>query len=867
MRNALVFLLLSSVFVTAAEIRISVQFDPDKQEVYGSQWIKFNEPTKEAWFVLLANLGRERNPYVSPLVIDSNYVFGFDPSWTKIETVVWEPTSQPVDYALLPAPPTYQTYSLEDVLMRVKLPGEPGELRIDFRTRFPHVWVEPGRLGDIYTWRFGWHPLLLPSAPGDVLPFALPFHSYSVELVLPEGWRAFLPGNAKAEGTRFSTTFVEPVSSVALYFGPAERFHAFTLACSGWILEGVALPGDEPALRSLLTWIPEILAWYEERFGPYPHRRLLLVEHPTEQGVAMTAEGVVFLPRWFFQRQDLTASGVLTRYGLYILAHELAHLWWGIGVGVDFDAENWLSEGLSQYLSITWYEEKFGAEGGNLFAFDKKGLGEEIVDYALGFVNLREHLTELPYLQVAFYGFDEAVVKPTREVQYDHVSGDRLYNKGYLVLRALAYLLGEDTFHQALRRAASQFRGRTLSVTDFQHLLEAESQRDLSRFFEDWVTGQAWADYGVNGLRQWPAPPGYQVELSLTYRGTGVLPVPLELRGPEGKRKVLVWEPKGTPAEAMVVMSEFPIEQVILDPEHRVLDVDRLNNRWPRRYVVALKNDLPLDGYLVSLGSSGAFSLSYLDRFAFAVYPQELALEGFVNFGQVGYVSAWAQIQDTLVGAITVARTLWLTPRTGSAAKYWEEAGELSFTVGRLPDWVFEVGLAWQESVAHARATDASFLFVPNQGYGLSLSHTELFGLAPNLYPTLTFSLGFASPALSPRFWPTLTELRALSLREEGPPSARHKAAAVLGVWLPPYFPSYSLGQAALVSEARPRVFFAAAQIWNESEERQTFVEVGGELWLTVEALGGLWSASLVLGLSYPLLPEGPVLLYFGLAG
>ncbi len=851
----------------AVEVRISGRFDPSTQELHGSQWVKFVEPSKEAWFFLLANLGQEKNPYVSPLVVDSTYVSGFDPAWTKIEGVVWEPTGESLPYELLPAPATMQTYSLRDVLLRVDLPGTEGELRIDFRTRFPHVWLEPGRLGDIYTWRFGWHPLLLPAAPEEPFPLVLPFHHYTVELDLPEGWVAFLPGNAQATDSLFNTSFSGQVNSVALFFGPAERFRPVELEVSGRSLLGVALPGDEAGLRATLTWIPEILHWYEEHFGPCPFERIVLVEHPTDLGVAMTAPGIVFLPRWFFSRENLTAAGTLARLGVYILAHELAHLWWGIGVGVDFDAENWLSEGLAQYLSLTWYEEKFGAEGGNVFVFDKKGLGEELVDYALGFANLREHFTELPYLQLVFYGFDEAVVKPTREVRYDQVSSDRLYNKGYLVLRALAYLVGEENFHRALRRLAQEYRGQAVSVGAFQQVMEEESAQDLTPFFSAWVLGEAWADYGIAGFRQYPASNGYEVELVLTYQGTGVLPVPVELRGPEEKKKTVLWKPAGTARETLTVDVDFPVQKVIVDPEHRVLDVDRLNNRWPRRYVLALKNDLPLDGYLVSTGPSGAFSLSYLDRFGFAIYPQELAVEGFVQFGREGRIFGWAQIQDTLVGGLTLTKNLWHTPRTGSTASYWEKVGQISLSFGRIPEWAFSLDLAWQETIAHARAGEASLVVVPGQGFGTALSHTELFALAPHLYPTFTLSLGFASPALPSRFWPVLTELRMLALAPEGPPRGRQKTVGILGVWLPPSFPGYSLAQAALVSEVRPRLFFAAGQIWNGTEARQTYLEVGGELWVTVEALGGLFRADFVLGLSYPLLPEGPALLYFGLAG
>ncbi len=867
MRSAVFFALAFCVVVAGAEIRIAVTFDPKTHELYGAQWIEFAEPKEEAWFVLLANLGQEKNPYVSPLILDSTYVSGFDPAWTRIEAVAWEPSGEALEYELLPAPATIQTYSLKDVILRVALPQKPGTLRLSFRTRFPHVWVEPGRFGDIYTWRFGWHPILLPAPPGESFPLVLPFHQYEVELVLPEGWRAFLPGKLSQEGNVFRTGFQGPVNSVALYFGPTEQFRPFSLTVGNHVWEGVALPGDEAGLRALLTWAPEILAWYEERFGPYPEERILLVQHPTHQGVAFTAEGVIFLPRWFFLREDLTARGTLTRLGLYILAHELAHLWWGIGVGVDFDAENWLSEGLAQYLSLSWYEEKFGAEGGNVFVFDKKGLGEELVDYALGFINLREHLTELPYLQLVFLGFDEAVVKPTKEVRYDHASADRIYNKGYLVLRALAHFVGEDVFERALRRAAAEYRGRRLSVQDLQRLLSEESGRDLSRFFSDWVLGEAWADYGISGFRLVPEKEGYKAELFLTYRGTGILPVPLELRGPEGKKKRLIWEPTGASDEKIEAFVDFPLLEVVLDPGHRVLDAERLNNRWPRRYVLALKNDLPLDAYLVSAGPGGAFSMRYLDRFAFAVYPQELRVEGFVNFGREGWFSAWAQVEETLEGAVSFTRNLWHTPRTGSTATYWENVGSLTFTAGRIPEWAFSLELTWVETLARARANNSAVLVVPGGGFRLSLTHTELFSLAPHLYPTLTLSLGFASPGLSLQFWPALTELRSLALSLEGAPSARHKVAAILGIWLPPSFPHYSLAQAALVAEVRPRVFLGAGQVWNEAQDRRTYLEVGGEIWVTVEALGGLLRTDVVLGLSYPLLPEGPVLLYFALAG
>lgn len=861
-----------AVTAEALEIGIEVSFDPKGHELFGTQSLRVEEGESELWFALLANLGRSPNPYVSPLVTDSTYVAGFDPAWTKIEGVTWVGPSgeRALDYELLPAPPTLQTYSLEDVVLRIEVPGEGGELRIAFRTRFPHVRSgESGRLSDIYTWRFGWHPIPIEPPLGEP-PFVLPFHDYTVSLTLPEDWQAFLPGESREEGGTFVTSFSSPVNSVALYFGPKDRFRSFVLTTPGRVLEGVALPGDEEALRALLTHVPEILSWYEEHYGPYPHSHILIIEHPNEVGLAMTAEGVVYLPRWFFQRQDLTAKGTLTRYGLYILAHELAHLWWGIGVGVDFDAENWLSEGLAQYLAISWFEERFGSEDGNLFTLEQQGLGEELVKYSLGFVNLREHLTELPYLEMRFLGFDEAVVKPTREVKYDQVSADRLYNKGYLILRALAHLLGEDAFDQLLRGIAEEQRGQRLTVEEFRRALEEGSGQDLGPVFADWVTGEAWADYGITGFRSTFEGEHYVTQATLTFQGRGALPVEVAFLGPKDEELREIWLPEGEGTASLTVTTQFPVARVSVDPEHWVPDVDRLNNHWPRRFLAALRNEMPLDAYLVYTDpGSGAFALSYLDRFGFAVYPESRAAQGWVTFGREGSISGWAEITGTLTGSVTLAKNLWATPKTGSAATYWEPVGKVSLTLARLPEWAWELGLSWQTTIERAMAGEASLLSLFGGGYRMSLSHTELFGLAPNLYPTLTLSLALASPELPQEFWPELFELRSLSLAGEPIPQGERKAAGILGVWLPPFYPNYSLANAALISEARPRLFAAWGQVWSgagSSETIPAYAEVGGEIWLTLEALGGLLQLSVVAGLAWPLLPAGPTIIYLGFA-
>jgi hypothetical protein len=861
-------LLLGAGAAWAAQVEISVQFDPEQHIVSGSQWVSWEAPPQVATFALLANLGREENPYLSGRALDTQYVWGFDPAWTEVRRVVWEgEVERELEFELLPAPPALQTYSLEDVLLRVPLPGGEGRLRIDFATRFPHVSSgEAGRLGNIYTWRFGWHPIPVELPAGEYWPLVLPAHHYRVELTLPTGWRAFLPGEVEEEAgeeeVRWRASFAIPVRSISLYFGPEEELTPVELPLADLELVGVAPAGEEEALRALLTYVPEILRHYGERFGPYPHPRLLVVHHPNRVGLAMAADGVVFLPQWYFDRQHLTASGILSRFGQFILAHELAHQWWGIGVGVDFNAENWLSEGLAQYASISWFEEKFGPEGGNLFVLEREGLGEALVESLIGFVNLREHFTELPYMDIAFQGFDEAVVKPLAEVRYGQATGIRIYDKGYLVLRALAHLVGEEAFDRVLAKVAASYRGRLLTVEELKALLEEETGEEWGWFFQAWVWGEAQADYAVREVRRGREGERYRAEVYLTRSWEGFLPVEVEVRGPEEQRELLVWPAGEEESTVLVFETDFPVREVVVDPGHYVLDHNRLNNVWPTRYVLAIgKNQLPLDGYLVRGDpETRAVQIQYLNRFGWAIYPEALAVQGFVRYGREATVWGFAQINDTLTGQLSLALHLWDQPETGQAGEYWVPAGDLVLSLARRPYWQWGVGITWQQFLPRVFWGQGTLVGVPGAGERITFTHLQELSLAPHTYLQLGLGLGLVRGTLPQELRLRLGELYTVT---DGPQGQR-KLFLGASLWLPPHQEPYHLAGVALVSRVVPRLYLSWGKLWSADGPLTTRMEVGGELLIRCELLGGTMALTGVVGLAWPL-PEGQAVFYFGI--
>ncbi len=856
-------------------ISIESSFDPEKHVISGEQGIEFDVAPGKAYFLLLANLGREPNPYVSGRALDQLYPYGFDPAWTKIEGVSWRDGDgeRALPWRLLPFPPAMQTYSLDDGILEVDLPdGKAGTLIIQFRTRFPRTAVgEPGRIGDIHTWRFGWHPLLYPVPPEDWegYGFRLPAYDYRLVLRLPSDWVAVLPGDEveereEGEVTVYEVRWDRPVRSLPLYLAPKGEVRRFLVEGKGISVEGWYLPGYEGELRSLATWSLEILDWYRERFGEPPLRKFLLVIHPNRQGTSFTADGIVFLSRWYFDRLDLTAKGILSRLLRFVLAHELAHFWWGVGMAPDFLAENWLSEAFAQYMSISWFEAEYGAEGGNLFVPELQGIGEEMTENLLGFVNLREHFVELPYLDSVFMGFDEAVVKPFQKVRYHQQDYVRYYDKGYLIVRALEDYIGTEAFRGALREIYRKYAGKEIRVEDLRRELESYTGVELGEFFSHWVTGEARADYAVVRLESEKVEGGYESQVVLEFRGSAPLPVEVVLHGKgEGEEHSLKWSPRAPGREELRAVTGFRPARVSVDPGHRVPDVDRLNNHYPRKFkVIVGKRDFPLDAYYLEAldPSSGAIAGGYLNRFGWVILPQERYISGYVRYGREGALSLWARAGEGggLTGAISWNQYLWTTPEVGIPGGYWTLTGIAEVGLLKLPESGFApfAEVAWADFLKGGHWGRVSLLYAGGD-QRLWIQLGKELRLVPRGYLQLSAGLGRAGEGIPESLKFGLEEMLLSSGR------GREKLSLRGTLLAPPWEGDYRIGDLLLLSGIQPGAFITAARL----DGGPWYAEAGAFLAGRFEALGGFLGFNAVVGIVYPLLPDtGDGKVFFGIS-
>jgi aminopeptidase N len=283
----------------------------------------------------------------------------------------------------------------------------------------------------------------------------------------------------------------------------------------------------------------DILAFYDNLIGPFPFEKLANVQSATVWGGFEGAGAILYNQNAFSEKWD---TGRL-------LAHEIAHQWFGDAVTESDWSDIWISEGFATYLEALWTEANSGPE-----AFRKTmSLARDTV---VSFV------TKHPESPV----IDTTVTNPGALLNVNS------YEKGAWVLHMLRTMVGDTAFFKGLRTAYDRYQHKNMSTAQFQSVMESVTGEDLGWFFRQWLY-----EPGIPALStfwKYDRKAGV-VEFSITQVQSGgrVFRIPLECE--------LRFQPP-TPPQRMVLdirkkysifrerVKQKPIE-IILDPGIRTL--------------------------------------------------------------------------------------------------------------------------------------------------------------------------------------------------------------------------------------------------------------------------------------------------------
>lgn len=275
------------------------------------------------------------------------------------------------------------------------------------------------------------------------------------------------------------------------------------------------------------------MQFFSELFGLYPF-------HREKYGHAQFGWG------GGMEHQTMTFVG---NFGFELLAHELAHHWFGNDVTCGSWEDIWLNEGFATYLSGLCYE--------NLQP-----------QYWQGFKQGRiGHVTSEP-------GGSLRVDDTTNIGRI--FSGRLTYNKGAMVLHMLRWICGDSAFFAGARNyledPAIAF-GYARTPILLAHL-ETASGKDLDGFFADWYDGEGYPSYQVT----WSQNIDNQVKIILhqTQSHPSVpffeLPVPLQLYG--SGQPVAIRLDHTFDGQIFDVPANFTVDSIVFDPDFWLISRD-----------------------------------------------------------------------------------------------------------------------------------------------------------------------------------------------------------------------------------------------------------------------------------------------------
>jgi aminopeptidase N len=292
-------------------------------------------------------------------------------------------------------------------------------------------------------------------------------------------------------------------------------------------------PEDLEKAQKQFAILPEMLKHHVAVFGEYPFIK-------EKYGVAEFAKPS------FREHQTLPSFGAKLITGNHeydwILAHELAHQWFGNCISVKGWPHIWLNEGFANYASALW---------------------KESVEGKVAYLDLMRSWDKDEFIGSVF------IKDPTNK---DALFSETTFQKGAWVLHMLRHVMGDKAFFDALRSYVKAYAYRAASTEDFQSVCEKAYGESLDWFFKEWI-------YGVNRPiyeYTWQATrneSGSVVNLKInqvqTNADTFVMPIDVVVETSLGQRRFVAWQT--SKAQNFTSMVEANVEQVTLDPEGWIL--------------------------------------------------------------------------------------------------------------------------------------------------------------------------------------------------------------------------------------------------------------------------------------------------------
>ncbi|MEZ4757118.1 MAG: M1 family metallopeptidase [Flavobacteriales bacterium] len=316
----------------------------------------------------------------------------------------------------------------------------------------------------------------------------------------------------------------------------------------------IARPQDTTALKNSFLNLHAAFDAFEQRFGPYRWNKV---------GYVLTTQGAMEHSTSIHYPASI-ADGTLAFEA--IMAHELAHQWFGDLVTCERAEEMYINEGGAEYLSFLFLEAVYGRER----------YTQEV---------RRNHRAMVQGAHLQDEGW-----WPLSEVPQEWTYGEHSYNKGADMWHGLRGVMGDSAFFNGLSSFLDSFAFRPVNTDLLEAHLSAFAVSDLQPFFDAQVRQGGWAAFELDSMAVQPSGEAYALTLHVEQKQRGpaqphtAVPMPVTLYAADGSSwnapQPMVLGPGTTSATFTV---PFAPSRVVLNDDERLtqavtVDVDTLTS-------------------------------------------------------------------------------------------------------------------------------------------------------------------------------------------------------------------------------------------------------------------------------------------------
>ncbi|HTH37127.1 MAG TPA: M1 family aminopeptidase, partial [Pyrinomonadaceae bacterium] len=321
------------------------------------------------------------------------------------------------------------------------------------------------------------------------------------------------------------------------------KFVNKTLKIGEYELQFYTRPGSERLIAEYGETLGKALNYYTQKFGNADMGKRLIVAQIDDESLEFySSMGMLFLSNRQFEQERLITEERLQR--------EAAYQWWGLTVGLKSFDDAWLSQGLAEYSAFSLRES-------NQTNAQAENLRRELLEKSLTF-------EQTASLVRAPANLDD------QSVAYQYI----MFAKGAFVYKLLRDTMGAQKFDQLLKTFLLEYRGKNVSVDEFEKLASRVHGENLRYFFARWVEGTGVPEFSSD----------YQIIRTkagkFVARGTIKqnydnlrLPVEIQLRSEgEGGLKTVTVQVDEATADFNIEADGKPLA-VVIDPYYKLLRI------------------------------------------------------------------------------------------------------------------------------------------------------------------------------------------------------------------------------------------------------------------------------------------------------